>query len=99
MARRNNRQTIDESPEETSVFRTTKAGGSDGDIGTRDILVTCSEGELQYRVEVPADPTDEWANLAAGEAVRLRGTRQEIHHIIMRGVDGEATGGVEVLDL
>ncbi len=101
MAIRNNKIDIPEGPDATSVFQTKDAGGDDGSVGTTSILLSChkdSERPLEYRKESPADPDDEWAELQPGEAVKLNGSRQPIKHVVMRGVDGDAIGGVEVLD-
>lgn len=100
MARRNNRLSIPAGPDWTDAFRSEHAGGADG-AGGRDILLTCAADSavpLEYRVENPADPDGEAARLAAGEAARLDAREAFlIHHVVMRGVGGVATGGVEVL--
>jgi len=97
MARRNNRIAIADGPGWTAVFRSNLAGGSDG-YGARELLLTCAADSavpLEYRLESPADPAGQSAQLAPGEAARIRGESQQIQHVSMRGVGGEATGGVE----
>ena len=97
MARRNNRLSIPAGPGWTDVFRAADAGGADGP-GARELLLTCaadSANPLEYRVEAPADPPSESARLEPGEAARLAGVNQFIRHVVMRGVGGAATGGVE----
>lgn len=100
MAKRNNTIAIPAGPAWTDVFRTNGAGGSDGHVGSRELLLSCaasSANAIQYRVERPADPAGEQATLQPGESVRLTGDRSLIEHVVMRGVGGAATGGVEVL--
>lgn len=100
MARRNNRLSIPAGPGWTDVFRAADAAGADGP-GARELLLTCaadSANPLEYRVEAPADPPgppEQSARLEPGEAVRLVGVNQFIRHVVMRGVGGAATGGVE----
>ncbi len=97
MARRNNRIAVPVGPAWTDVFRSGDAGGADGP-GARELLLTCaadSAFSLEYRLEAPADPAGELARLAPGEAARIGGANQLIRHVVMRGVGGGATGGVE----
>ncbi|TVQ33886.1 MAG: hypothetical protein EA376_01240 [Phycisphaeraceae bacterium] len=97
MARRSNRISIAAGPSWTDVFRSQDAGGADG-AGARELLLTCaadSANALEYRLEAPADPEDEQAELKPGEAARITGSNQFIRHVVMRGVGGAATGGVE----
>lgn len=100
MARRNNRQNIPQGPAWTDVFKSNAIpGGTDG-LGPREILLSCaadSANPLEYLVEAPADPAGEQGYLAPGEVVPLRADGPNvINHIVMRGVNGAATGGVEV---
>lgn len=100
MARRNNRINIPAGPAFTSVYRTSREGGSDGAVGALELLVSCaadSANPVEYRLEDPADPAGETATLFPGESVRLIGATGPINHIVMRGVGGAAIGGVEVL--
>jgi len=97
MARRSNRIAISAGPAWTDVFRTEDEGGGDGP-GARELLLTCAQDSaaaLEYRVEAPADPADQQARLEPGEAARITGNNQFIRHVVMRGVGGAATGGVE----
>jgi len=97
MARRNNRIAIPAGPSWMDVFRSEDAGGPDGP-GARELLLSCSPdsaGALEYRIEAPADPSGQQARLEPGEAARLTGHNQFIRHVVMRGVGGTATGGVE----
>ena len=97
MARRNNRQAIAAGPAWTDVFRSADAGGTDG-YGARELLLTCaadSANPIEYRVESPGDPANEQAQLFPGDAARIAGHNQLLHHVVMRGVGGAATGGVE----
>jgi len=97
VARRNNRLAIAAGPGWTAVFRAADAGGTDGP-GARELLLTCapdSANPIEYRVEAPADPAGQQAHLKAGEAARITGVNQHIRHVVMRGVGGAATGGVE----
>jgi len=97
MARRDNRQVIAIGPAWIDVFRSNDSGGSDGP-GAREFLLTCagdSAFPLEYRFDSPADPTNQQAQLAPGEAFRIEGANQLIHHVVMRGVGGAAIGGVE----
>ena len=97
MARRNNRLAIPNGPAWTDVFRSIDAGGTDG-AGARELLLTCaldSANPIEYRVELPADPANEQAQLFAGDAARVEGHNQLLHHVVMRGVGGAATGGIE----
>ncbi|TVQ64478.1 MAG: hypothetical protein EA379_01285 [Phycisphaerales bacterium] len=98
MARRNNRLSVGAGPTWTDVFRSADAGGADGRSGARELLLSCaadSDNPIEYRVEAPADPADQQARLNPGEAARIRGANQFIRHVVMRGVGGAATGGVE----
>lgn len=97
MARRNNRIAIPIGPAWTDVFRSQDAGGTDGP-GARQLLLTCAADSafpLEYRVEAPQDPANQQARLEPGEAARITGHNQFIRHVVMRGVGGAATGGVE----
>jgi hypothetical protein len=97
MARRNNGIAIPAGPAWTDVFRADDAGGTDGS-GARELLLTCAAGSavpLEYRLEAPADPAGQQARLEPGEAARISGVNQFIRHVVMRGVGGAATGGVE----
>jgi len=97
VARRNNRLAIAAGPGWTAVFRAADAGGTDGP-GARELLLTCapdSANPIEYRVEAPADPAGQQAHLKVGEAARITGVNQHIRHVVMRGVGGAATGGVE----
>lgn len=97
MARRNNRIAIPVGPTWTDVFRSQDAGGSDGP-GARELLLSCSPdsaGALEYRIEAPADPANQQARLEPGEAARITGHNQFIRHVVMRGANGAAIGGVE----
>ncbi|MBL0920921.1 MAG: hypothetical protein IBJ10_02200 [Phycisphaerales bacterium] len=102
MALRNNRMNIPEGPDWTDLMKSADLGGTDGLIGMSEALLSCaadSASAMEYRVEKPADPAGQFGTLQPGEAVKLRGSRSLIHHIVGRGVDGDATGGVENLDL
>ena len=79
------------------MFRSINAGGADG-FGARELLLTCAADSafpIEYRVDAPADPAGEQAELKPGEAARIKGANQRILHVVMRGVGGGATGGVE----
>jgi len=100
MARRDNRLTIPAGPDWTDAFRSEEAGGSDGP-GARTLLLSCAADSpvpLEYRLDAPADPNGEQAQLEPGEAARIGGVNQLIRHVVMRGVDGGAVGGVEELN-
>lgn len=97
MARRDNRLVIPGGPAWTDVFRSAEAGGADGP-GARELLLSCaadSVAPIEYRVEAPKDPDSQQARLDPGEAARIVGVDQFIRHVVMRGVGGTATGGVE----
>lgn len=100
MPTRDNRLAIPAGPGWTSVYRTQDQGGADGVIGAREMLVSCaaeSANPAEYRLESPEDPPGQQATLLPGESVRLTGARSLIRHVVMRGVGGAATGGVESL--
>ena len=97
MARRNNRISIPIGPSWTDVFRSKEDGGLDGP-GARQLLLVCAPDSafpIEYRIEAPADPTGEQAQVAPGEAARITGHNQFIRHVVMRGVGGAAIGGIE----
>lgn len=101
MARRSTTIPVPQGPEWTDVFKATALGGTEG-YPLRDVLLSChadSASALEYRLESPADPVGESAELQPGEAVRITSNTGGVGHIAMRGVDAAAIGGVESMQV